>query len=215
MPYITIKQPPKYYQMTFEDILAGIEDLGKYVTQNIANTRTYWVERVNNKLLENTDIIGMIELLKIYNQSKEALFNADRSSLYHTFHIITNIMMIAIDHKISNKLHNFDNKRFVYTRYADDLLISCKLDFDKNKIEQFIGDILTEFNAPFSLKKEKTRYGSSSGRNWNLGIMLNKDIKSQSGINAKKNLRQCLTIICETENPETTGNYMTFRFWEG
>ena len=31
MPYITIKQPPKYYQMTFEDIMAGIDDLSKYV----------------------------------------------------------------------------------------------------------------------------------------------------------------------------------------
>ena len=31
---------------------------------------------------------------------------------------LTNLMMIAVDHKISNSLRNFDNRRFVYIRYA-------------------------------------------------------------------------------------------------
>ena len=31
MPYITVKQPPVYYQISFEDMLAGIDDLSKYV----------------------------------------------------------------------------------------------------------------------------------------------------------------------------------------
>ena len=87
MPFITVKQPPAYYQMTFEDIMAGIEDLSKYVMPNVTNTRTYWVERPNDKLIENTDITGMIEILSAFNQSKEALFVQDRASLYHTFHI--------------------------------------------------------------------------------------------------------------------------------
>jgi len=88
---------------------------------------------------------------------------------------ITNVMMIAIDHKISNSLRNFDNRRFVYTRYADDLLLSCKIDFDMNKVQQFVIDTLAEFNAPFTIKKEKIRYGSAAGRNWNLGLMLNNE----------------------------------------
>ena len=87
LPYITIKQPPTYHQITFEEMLAGIDDLSKYVMPNVTNTRTYWVDRPNDKLLENTDIDGMIEVLKIFNQSKEALFHAERASLYHTFHI--------------------------------------------------------------------------------------------------------------------------------
>ena len=86
---------------------------------------------------------------------------------------ITNLMMVAIDHKISNGLRNFQNRRFVYTRYADDLLISCKVDFDMQQVQQFVITTLTEFDAPFTIKKEKTRYGSSAGRNWNLGLMLN------------------------------------------
>ena len=315
MPYITIKAPPVYYQITFEDMITGVEDLSKYVMPNVTNTRTYWVDRPNDKLLENTDITGMIELLRIFNQSKEALFAQDRASLYHTFHIpkssgglrridapltelmnalrelktifetrmfalyhttafayvcgrstvdaikrhqrneskwflkldfsnffgsttpyfvldmlsqlfpfseivkrpdgnielvkalslcflndelpqgtpispfITNVMMIAIDHKLSNGLRNYDNRRFVYTRYADDILISCKVDFDKNKVQKFVADTLSEFRAPFSIKPEKTRYGSSAGRNWNLGLMLNKENQITIGHKRKKEFK--------------------------
>ena len=87
MPYITIKQPPKYYQMTFEDIMSGIDDLSKYVMPNVSGTRTYWVDYPNQRLRENTDTQRMLDVLKIFNHSKETLFVQDRASLYHTFHI--------------------------------------------------------------------------------------------------------------------------------
>jgi len=272
MPYLTVKAPPVYHQISFEDMLAGIDDLSKYVMPNITNTRTYWVDRPNDKLLENTDVSGMIEILKTFNQSKEALFVQDRASLYHSFYIpkssgglrridaplpelmtalrelktifetrmfalyhttafayvcgrstidaikrhqrneskwflkldfsnffgsttptfvfdmmtklfpfseivkrqdgreeltkalslcflndglpqgtpispfITNVMMIPIDHRLANTLRNFDNRRFIYTRYADDILVSCKIDFNKNKIEKLVSNILSEFS---------------------------------------------------------------------
>jgi hypothetical protein len=318
MPYITIKQPPVYRQITFEEIIAGVEDLSKYVQPNITNTRTYWVDYPNQKLVENTDVDSMIRALKAFNQSKESLFAQDRMSLYHTFHIpknsgglrridaplpelmtalrelktlfeinmfalyhttafayikgrstidaikrhkrneskwflkldfanffgsttpefvfamlsqlfpsseivkrsdgaeelkkalnlcflngglpqgtpispfLTNLMMIIIDHKLSNSLRNFDNRRFVYTRYADDLLISCKIDFDKSKVQQFVIDTLAEFNAPFSIKPEKTRYGSAAGRNWNLGLMLNSNNQITVGHKRKKEFKAML-----------------------
>jgi hypothetical protein len=318
MPYITIKQPPVYYQMTFEDMMAGIDDLSKYVNPNVTNTRTYRVDYPNKRLLENTDTQMMFDVLKMFNQSKEALFQADRASLYHTFHIpkssgglrridaplpelmnalrelktlfethmfalyhttafayvrgrstidalkrhqrneskwflkldfadffgsttpafvldmlsqlfpfseivkyppgrdeiekalslcflngglpqgtpispfITNVMMIAIDHKISNGLRNFDNRRFVYTRYADDLLISCKIDFNKDSVQQFVIDALAEFQAPFTIKREKTRYGSAAGRNWNLGLMLNNENQITIGHKKKKHFKAML-----------------------
>jgi len=318
MPYITIKQPPVYHQISFEDMIEGIQDLSKYVIPNITATRTYWVDRPNPKLLENTDVSGMIRLLSIFNQSKESLFAQDIASLYHTFHIpkssgglrridapqpelmnalrelktlfethmfalfhttafayvkgrstidaikrhqrneskwflkldfadffgsttpefvmsmlsqifpfseivkqqdgrdklekalslcflnnglpqgtpispfITNVMMIAIDHKISNSLRSFDNRSYVYTRYADDLLISCKIDFDRNAVQQFVIDTLSEFQAPFSIKPEKTRYGSSAGRNWNLGLMLNNDNQITIGHKRKKTFKAML-----------------------
>ena len=315
MPYITIKQPPVYYQISFEDMIAGIQDLSKYVMPNVTNTRTYWVDHPNPKLLENTDIGSMIGLLNAFNQSKEALFQTDRASLYHTFYIpknsgglrridaplpelmnalreletlfethmfalyhttafayvrgrstvdaikrhqrneskwflkldftnffgsttpkfvldmmsrifpfseivkylagrealekalslcflndglpqgtpispfITNVMMIGIDHKLSNSLRNFNNRRFVYTRYADDLLISCKIDFDKDSVQRFVMNTLADFQAPFSIKPEKTRYGSAAGRNWNLGLMLNKENQITIGHKRKKEFK--------------------------
>ena len=318
MPYITIKRQPAYYQMTFEDIMAGVDDLSKYVMPNVTGTRTHWVERPNSKLIENTPIPRMIRLLVEFNKSKEALFAQDRASLYHTFHIpkssgglrridaplpelmnalrelktlfevnmfalyhttafayirgrstidalkrhqkneskwflkldfadffgsttpefvlnmlslifpfseivkrqegrealekaislcflndglpqgtpispfITNVMMIAIDHKISNTLRNFDNRRFTYTRYADDLLISCKIDFNKDLVQKFVMDTLAEFQAPFCIKQEKTRYGSSAGRNWNLGLMLNNDNQITIGHKRKKTFKAML-----------------------
>lgn len=101
-------------------------------------------------------------------------------------------MMLPLDHKLSNKLRNFDSRRFVYTRYADDLLISCKIDFDKEKVEKFVIDTLAEFNAPFTIKREKTRYGSSAGRNWNLGLMLNNENKITIGHKRKKEFKAML-----------------------
>jgi len=299
-------------------MIAGVQDLSKYVMPNVTATRTYWVDRPNSKLLENTDISGMVEMLRLFNQSKETLFALGRASLYHTFHIpkssgglrridapipelmcalrelkvlfethmfalyhttafayirgrstidaikrhqrneskwflkldfsdffgsatpafvldmmaqifpfseivkyqagrdeltkalglcflnnglpqdtpispfITNVMMIAIDHKISNSLRSFDNRRFVYTRYADDLLISCKIDFDKDKLQKFVLDTLSEFNAPFGIKSEKARYGSAAGRNWNLGLMLNNDNQITIGHKRKKEFKAML-----------------------
>ena len=105
---------------------------------------------------------------------------------------LTNVMMIAIDLKISNALRNFDNRRFVYTRYADDLLISCKIDFYKDKVQKLVMDTLSEFQAPFGIKPEKTRYGSSAGRNWNLGLMLNSDNEITIGHKRKKQFKAML-----------------------
>jgi hypothetical protein len=298
--------------------MAGVLDLSKYVFANTSNTRTYFAERVNPKLLENTDIEHMISLLFLFNKTHEALFTKDRASLYKTFHIpkasgglrridapepelmnalrqlktlfevdmfalyhtsafayirrrctvdaikrhqkneskwflkldfanffgsttlefvlemlsmifpfseivrsqdgkeelakalslcflngglpqgtpispfLTNLMMIPLDHKISNSLRNFDKNRFVYTRYADDLIITCRQDFDKDKVQTFVSETLREFNAPFSIKPEKTRYGSSAGRNWNLGVMLNKDNEITIGHKKKKHFKAML-----------------------
>lgn len=88
---------------------------------------------------------------------------------------ITNIMMIPIDFALNRDFLNFERQSFVYTRYADDMQISSRYDFDIRHVQQHILDVLASFSAPFSLNQDKTRYGSTSGRNWNLGLMLNKD----------------------------------------
>lgn len=100
--------------------------------------------------------------------------------------MLTNIMMIPLDHCLCNTLHNYKHKSYIYTRYADDMQISCQYDFDVKEIEKLIVDTLASFKAPFSLNKEKTHYGSRAGRNYMLGIKLNADNAITVGYQEKK-----------------------------
>lgn len=105
--------------------------------------------------------------------------------------LISNIIMIPIDYKLSNILRDFDGNRFVYTRYADDFIISSRHDFNFRNVENLMLETFEEFGTPFSLNREKTRYGSSSGRNWNLGVMLNSQNQITIG-RAKKRVLECV-----------------------
>lgn len=106
---------------------------------------------------------------------------------------LTNVMMIPIDHALSNRLRDFGGQHLVYTRYADDMLISCRFNFQIRDVEMLIFDTLRQFEAPFRLNKSKTRYGSSSGSNWNLGVMLNKDNEITVGNTRKRQFQSMLT----------------------
>lgn len=124
--------------------------------------------------------------------------------------IITNIMMIPIDFAIANALRDYkwvNNKgeevqqRFVYTRYADDFQVSSKYDFEYKVVEKFIVDTLSSFNAPFKLNKSKTRYGSSSGRNFNLGLMITKDNEITIGHRKKRQFQAMLSsFVLDTQH---------------
>ena len=93
------------------------------------------------------------------------------------------------------------NQSFVYTRYADDFLISSKYDFKVGEMQGYICRVLAEFEAPFTIKPSKTRYGSSAGSNWNLGVMLNKDNKLTVGHKKKRQLQSMLhSFIMDTQN---------------
>lgn len=107
--------------------------------------------------------------------------------------LITNLMMIPIDHCLCNTLLNFGGQKYVYTRYADDFLVSSQYGFDNKAIEDLIVETLSSFNAPFVLNREKTRYGSSAGRNWNLGVMLNKDNQITVGSKKKRQFQAMLS----------------------
>jgi len=113
---------------------------------------------------------------------------------------ITNTIMIPIDHRLANY---FAEKQMVYTRYADDILVSCKVDFKYREAVEFINKVVRdEFGAPFLIKPEKTRYGSSAGRNWNLGVMLNKDNEITIGHQKKKQFK---AMICNYINDAKRG----------
>lgn len=106
--------------------------------------------------------------------------------------LITNVMMIPVDFKLSNTLRNFEKQSFIYTRYADDFIISSKYDFDVRSVEELVVSTLNSFGAPFTINASKTRYGSSAGRNWNLGVMLNKDNEITVGHKKKKQFQSML-----------------------
>lgn len=92
---------------------------------------------------------------------------------------LTNIIMTPIDYQINKLLNNLVDKevitkqRYVYTRYADDIIISAKRSFQFNNVVHAIASLLKD--TPLQINQDKTRYGSNAGRNWNLGLMYNKD----------------------------------------
>lgn len=106
--------------------------------------------------------------------------------------LITNVMMIPVDFKLTKAFRNYDKQRFIYTRYADDFIISSKYDFDIHAVEKLVVDTLQSFSAPFSINASKTRYGSSAGRNWNLGVMLNKDNEITVGHKRKRQFQSMM-----------------------
>lgn len=139
--------------------------------------------------------------------------------------LITNLIMIPIDYELSNKLRDFNKQNYVYTRYADDFLISSKFDFNPKIIESLINDTLKKFNAPFCIKPQKTRYGSSAGSNWNLGVMLNKDNEITVGHKKKRAFQAMLhQYIMDKKNGNSwdlndvmtmQGYYAYYRMVEG
>lgn len=103
--------------------------------------------------------------------------------------LLTNLIMIPIDHAI-NRLANKWEHKMIYTRYADDLLFSCYHTIDTHLFIAELEQILRD--TPYEIKREKTRYGSRAGRNWNLGLMLNKDNEITLGHKRKKRLKSML-----------------------
>ena len=106
--------------------------------------------------------------------------------------LITNIIMIPVDYKLKKALRDFDGKYHVYTRYADDFIISSRYDFNFRGVEKLIADTISEFGAKFKLNTEKTRYGSTAGRNFNLGLMVTSDNRITIGNSKKRQIEMLM-----------------------
>lgn len=116
--------------------------------------------------------------------------------------ILTNLIMVDFDYRINRMLYkltkeNLLKQKYIYTRYADDIIISAKNKFDYNIIVNGLRNLFE--GTPLVINGDKTRFGSSSGRNWNLGIMCNKDNKMTIGYRRKQQLK-CIVH-----------NYITYR----
>lgn len=86
--------------------------------------------------------------------------------------LLSNLAMLPLDWRMRD-IRDVLHQEVVVTRYADDILISSKYDFDFKLVEKFVSELFEP--TTLRIKHEKTRYGSAAGQNWNLGLMLNKD----------------------------------------
>ena len=117
--------------------------------------------------------------------------------------MLTNIVMIPIDLRISNDLRKReemdyrekDGQRntFTYTRYSDDIQISSSRDFNYGNLINHIKKVLRDFDAPVKLNLDKTKYGNYNGRNWILGVMLNNKNEITVGTVRKQRVRAALS----------------------
>lgn len=125
--------------------------------------------------------------------------------------LLTNIMMIPIDHAISKGLRNNpvevrkDNGHivkndYVYTRYADDIAVSNRVKFDDKRVINYINRVLAHYDAPFKLNPEKTRFGSNAGANWMLGVMYNQNHEVTVGHRRKKRLKATIANYAMDRN---------------
>lgn len=108
---------------------------------------------------------------------------------------LANLMMIPIDYELA-KYAREHSPHLCYTRYADDILLSSDLNFKWESVQSDVIQIIAKYGAPFTLNTTKTRYGSSAGRNWNLGVMLNKDNQITVGHERKKVFKAMLFRFC-------------------
>ena len=109
---------------------------------------------------------------------------------------LTNAVMVPIDHDLTETLHNYNKHHYVYTRYADDITISCKEKFDPDEILSVIKDIFSKWNVPFRINHRKTRFGSSAGRNYHLGLIINKDNKISAGHEKNNKFKAMIFNFC-------------------
>lgn len=103
--------------------------------------------------------------------------------------MLTNLLMIPVDHKLANSLNNYGRQHYVYTRYADDILISSKYEFNAGVLVDYLNSVLAEFEAPFNINPDKTRYASGNGHNFNLGVILNERNEITVGRKTKEHFR--------------------------
>ena len=99
---------------------------------------------------------------------------------------IANIAMMAFDYEMDKYCKHY---KMIYTRYADDILISSKFSFKFSDVVDMIVSLLHGLNYPLTLSEHKTRYGSCSGRNWNLGLMYNQEHNITVGYRKKHLLK--------------------------
>lgn len=97
--------------------------------------------------------------------------------------VLSNIAMFSTDVCITAYCKE---NNLIYTRYADDILISGKEKFNYNEA---IEAVALRLPNELSLSTDKTRFGSYNGHNFNLGLVYNNQGNITVGHNNKHQLR--------------------------
>lgn len=142
-------------------------------------------------LMDSYTMNRVIKICTLYNETPQGA---------PTSPMLTNMVMVPIDVAITKycKEHNL-----IYTRYADDILISSKVDFNWQEVQDTIDTLL----GHYVLKKEKTRYGSFNGRNWNLGLMYNNKYEITVGHKKKQLVKNMVHNYTTKEELRTYENW--------
>ena len=111
---------------------------------------------------------------------------------------LTNLIMIPIDHTLAAA---FADRKLVYTRYADDMIISGREKFPYQNMVKLIQDTFVSEGAPYKINEEKTRFGSRYGSNFNLGLCTNGNNDITIGYKNKKMFKAMVNnLILDTIN---------------
>lgn len=103
--------------------------------------------------------------------------------------MITNYAMLPIDFEIDTYCKKHSNN-LIYTRYADDLMISAKEVFDDKKVTEAITKIFKNItNDILKINKDKTTFGNNKGKNWHLGILINQENELSLGHRKNRQIR--------------------------
>lgn len=100
--------------------------------------------------------------------------------------LLSNIILTEFDFKMQFSVRAFNG---VYTRYADDILISLPTHHELSFIQNIVKQNLKAVSETFKINTEKSRCGSIKGSNWNLGLMLNAENKITLGHDKKMKLK--------------------------
>ena len=115
--------------------------------------------------------------------------------------LLANMIMIPVDIVLTQYCK--ENK-LIYTRYADDIMISSREHFDAGVVSVCVESLLEDYG--FSINQDKTRYGSSAGRNWNLGLMYNEAGNITVGHQKKKLVKNMVHNFTTKPEEQTQEN---------
>lgn len=128
---------------------------------------------------------------------------------------LTNYIMVPFDHEFTSIIRRYNRQNYVYTRWADDFIISSKYEFSTREIIDLIEGVLRSLDAPYRINRDKTRYGNTSFSNWVLGLNINADNNITVGYKFKKKLARDLFNYAADRNAGTPWDYGRIKKLDG